>query len=401
MEKIEYKSEKGFNWSSKIMEFKLGINAARLLNTLIYKQNYWIDENGMVKLEEGYAFYITISNLQWETNMTPHAIGKAIKILKKSGLIKVKKRGLPAKNHYILNRKAIQNYDAKYKDEFEARFNKLIAKASKDRARFTEESNKFSKDRARFTEESNKISKEDMKFMEEFVSRSHKVSQSAEKSPTGELVLAPLESEFSTVTKNKNTNNKNTNNKTNKKKLTQGESEAEDVGFTDDEVEALCLYESSSLINDIEDDDFDVYENLEKQIIYVRSGIKTPKDFFETVLNKYLKKEFDGFRMSPEDEQLITDCVINNPMFENEDSDLEERLEDISVIREENPDVTDDEILDEMNFDDDEYTNQYAMVYEKLYWNIIKIKENKRAVRFGNLFVGIKEMSENYALSMA
>ena len=41
------------------------------------------------------------------------------------------------------------------------------------------------------------------------------------------------------------------------------------------------------------------------------------------------------------------------------------------------------------------------MVYEKLYWNIIKIKENKRAVRFGNLFVGIKEMSENYALSMA
>lgn len=386
MRKIEYDYGNNFNRSSKIMEFKLGIQSARLLSTLIYKYNYWLERKKITVLKEGWAFYITIPNLQGETNMKPYTIKKAIKQLKTSGLIKVKKIGLPAKNHYILNRSAIQKFDTKHKRAYKNWLDELYSKADEDSTRFMDNHTK--------------PSKESMKTFTKYISEHRIKPQLAEKSPTRELVSAQQEGELSTVTKNKNTNIKIAKNK----KLTQGNQVVEDDGFNDEEVAAMFSnledkYKNSK-IEYYDEDDLDYYANLEKLIKYTRSGVKSPKDFFEAVLNTYLKKEFDGFNMSEEDEQLIYDCIINNPLFESEYSDIEDRLEEISNIKRDNVGITDDDIYDLMEFNDWDFGRQYEMIVEKLDKNMVKIKKGDRKARFGNLFVGIKEMSENYAKDM-
>lgn len=385
MEKIEYKFEKGFNMSSKIMEHILGIEAARLLSTLIYKHNYWSGEGRFVRLKEGNAFYTTLSDLQVETNMKPYTIGKAIKKLEESRLMIVKKTGLPAKNHYILNKKNISKFDSKYKDEYLAWSEKLRSKSSEDRDRFTEHSSK--------------VRKEGTKLVAENHSESQLELQSREKSLTSKSVFNSQESELSNVTKNKITKNKITNNKKKKKEeLTQVTIENDSNEFSDDELIRMFPHESADRKQIQEDDcdeDFDIYEDLDMLLKDVILEIKTPKDFFETVNSKYLIKEFNGFTLSVEDELLIYDCIINNPLFEN---DIEETREMICKFKQENDDISDSEVYDLIDFDD--VFDQYDMVLEKLYWNIMKIKEGERIARFGNLFVGIKEMSNNYALAI-
>lgn len=389
MEKIEYKFEKGFNKSSKIMEFELGIEAARLLNTLIYKHNYWSEKGKYVNLKEGNAFYVTISDLQVETNMKPYTISKAIKKLRNSGLITVFKIGLPAKNHYILNEKEILKFESKYKDDYEAWSVKLRSKSIEDINRFNEQSKR--------------ISKEGAKFVSENRSESHLDHQSSEKSPTGSSILNPQEGKLLNVTKNKHTKNKITNNrKPKKEELTLGEPEQDNHEFSQEELICMMSLENTDckkIHDDSDDEDFDIYDDLDILLKSVLLEIRTPDDFFETVLNKYLSKEFDGFRMSVKDELFIYDCIINNPLFDNEEYDIEEKRKMIINIRQENDDISDREIYDLINFD--EIDNQYIMILEKLYWNIMKIKDGKRIARFGNLFVGIREMSDNYTLVMS
>ncbi len=227
--KIVQEFEKGFNRSSKIMEYKIGIDAARLLNTLIYKHNYWIDEDRMVKLEEGEAFWITIPNLQGETNMKPFTIKKAIKNLEKLKLIEVYRRGVPSKNHYILNREAILGFDDRYKNEYEDWLNKLYVKAVEDRSRFPEQSNK--------------ISDEEEALLKKNTSAALIVPQSAEKSPTSEIDSTPLVSEYSTVTNNKSTKNKITYNTTNR--INAVEDEIDLYDYSDELTEAILALQAA------------------------------------------------------------------------------------------------------------------------------------------------------------
>ncbi len=187
IEKITHEFEKGFNRSSKIMENKLGIDAARLLNTLIYKHNYCLSENRMINVRGKQGYYITISNLQMETNLNPYSISKALKKLKKEKLIEVHKIGLPAVNHYVINGYAINKFEKDHVKDYEEWIKKLSEDAKTDRKRFSTQSIAENQPAALI------------------------VPQSAKISTTGELNSSPLVSEFSTVTNNKNTKNKNTN----------------------------------------------------------------------------------------------------------------------------------------------------------------------------------------------
>ena len=135
---ITFESKKGFNKSSKIIAFKLGVNASLILSSLIYKHNYWFSENRLINICDESYFYITYLNLEAETMIKQSAIKTAVIELKKAGLIKVERKGLPATNHYHLNECAINDFEAKYEDEYIdwAEGLKSIAKA--DRRRFDE-----------------------------------------------------------------------------------------------------------------------------------------------------------------------------------------------------------------------------------------------------------------------
>jgi len=189
-EKIEHKFSKGFNRSSKVLEHKIGINAARLLNTLIYKHNYWLeDERESTFINGKRAFYIIIPNLQVETNLSKDPIQKAIKKLVAENLIEVHKKGIPSKNYYIVNGEAIYKLERDHAKIYEKWGESIYIGAKNDRKRFDS--------RTKNTPESLCLQQLDVK------------------QPTSELKNGPLVSGFSTVTNNKSTNNKTTNNLTN------------------------------------------------------------------------------------------------------------------------------------------------------------------------------------------
>jgi|TARA_B110000114_G_scaffold171456_1_gene197303 hypothetical protein len=132
---ITFESKKGFNKSSKIIAFKLGVNASLILSSLIYKHNYWFSKNKLINMCDEPYFFITYLNLEAETLIKQSAIKKAIIELKKTGLIKVKRKGLPATNHYHLNECAINDFEAKYEHEYLewTKGLKSIAKADRER----------------------------------------------------------------------------------------------------------------------------------------------------------------------------------------------------------------------------------------------------------------------------
>lgn len=183
---IIQKNTKGFNRSSKIMEHKLGINESRLLNTLIYKHNYWNSEGELIKIDKGWGFYITIPNLQGETNLSPSVIKRCIDALKKYGLIEVYRKGIPAKNHYVLNKQAIESFDEKHESEYESWIDSLGYKAEADRSRF---------ERRRG-------------INVDITSVPHIESQLGQNDPTGEVKMTQQEGSKTCVTNNKKTNNK-------------------------------------------------------------------------------------------------------------------------------------------------------------------------------------------------
>ena len=189
-EKIEHKFVKGFNRSSKVLEHKIGINAARLLNTLIYKHNYWLeDERESPFINGKRAFYITIPNLQVETNLSKSPIQKATKKLVAENLIEVHRIGTPSKNYYIVNGEAINKLESDHAEVYEKWCESIYIGAINDRKRFDSSSKK--------------------------TPGSLCLPQLDVKQSTSELKNRPLDSDFSSVTNNKTTNNKITKNSTN------------------------------------------------------------------------------------------------------------------------------------------------------------------------------------------
>ena len=84
----------------------VGIEAALFLSDLISKREYF-SERG--ELEDGW-FFNTQENIEKDTTLSEFQQRKAISILVEKGFITIKKMGIPAKNHFIINDDLLLNY---------------------------------------------------------------------------------------------------------------------------------------------------------------------------------------------------------------------------------------------------------------------------------------------------
>ena len=96
---------------NKELAKQIGLHEVVLLADLISKEQYFIDNN---QLNEGY-FFNTAKNIQADTTLTSHQQRKAIKKLKKLGIIETKLVGIPAKQHFkIMTNKLLSYFNTSY-----------------------------------------------------------------------------------------------------------------------------------------------------------------------------------------------------------------------------------------------------------------------------------------------
>ena len=87
---------------NKQLAQQVGLNAAVLLADLISKEEYFIS-NGMT---DGW-FFNTEDNIEKDTTLNPYLQRKCIKILKEKNFIKVKRKGIPAKQYFKINEEQV------------------------------------------------------------------------------------------------------------------------------------------------------------------------------------------------------------------------------------------------------------------------------------------------------
>ena len=253
------------------MEYKLGINEARLLSMLCYKHNYFHEVKEFKNINGKPAFWITIPNIQAETNIKPYAISKAIKKLEKQKLIEVHKIGIPAKNHFIVNGEAINKFEKDHCEAYESWIAEINHKAQNDRDRFDALIETFPP--------------KDYENEVENGAVSHIESQSRENSTTSDAKTQPLVSEYSTVTNNKQTNNKIIKINTN---LT---SEGEEDSFIDEELTELI----SSFIYD-NDDQGMVHERV---FLFLKSLVPGLSNFRESHIDSIMIDRISEYSLDP------------------------------------------------------------------------------------------------------
>jgi hypothetical protein len=95
-------SSSAFIVLNKQLAKQVGLKEAVLLADLISKEEYFIS-NGMT---DGW-FFNTEANIEKDTTLTPYQQRKCIKTLKKEGLIEVKRKGIPAKQHFKINEQLV------------------------------------------------------------------------------------------------------------------------------------------------------------------------------------------------------------------------------------------------------------------------------------------------------
>jgi len=367
----------------------IGLNPAILLDFLIYKYDYFINvRKDYEMMGKHKAFYITYGNIEEGTGIKESNLGRKrklnpIQVLVDAGLIMKKtiQRGYLKQTYFTVFFKNINvAYDKAVELQNFRRDEKKSLKEEKFKLMMASENNSLGS------------------FLESNIEELKNTPK-----PNDNLILHndsmdTVENSASKVQNIHITKNKITKNKKNKNQLTQEkESNEDDSPFTEEEINNMLNpnYSRRSILNfeDIEEDLFDP-QLLYKAIIKTRTGAQKPLDFFNTIVNGILKDEFKGFKMSVEDELLIYDAIVNNPIFELENEDIEERDEEIEFLRIENENITQEEI----DFDEELYEHLYNHLWEKILNNCYRIIDGKLNARFGNIFVGVKEMSENYAL---
>ena len=91
-------SSSAFLVLNKELARQVGLKEAVLLADLISKEEYFI-ANGMT---DGW-FFNTEANIERDTTLTPYQQRNCLKTLKASGLIEVKRKGIPAKQYFKIN----------------------------------------------------------------------------------------------------------------------------------------------------------------------------------------------------------------------------------------------------------------------------------------------------------
>jgi hypothetical protein len=88
---------------NKVFLTSLGIEASVVLSHLYQQQNYFKEKN---QLKDG-MFFCTIKNLSCHTTLSYHQISKVIATLVKWEIVKVVRKGIPAKLHFKINESQI------------------------------------------------------------------------------------------------------------------------------------------------------------------------------------------------------------------------------------------------------------------------------------------------------
>ncbi|MEZ7500809.1 hypothetical protein QO200_19005 [Flavobacterium sp. Arc3] len=372
---------------------QIGLEAVVLLEFLVDKYDYFIvKQSKYTMIDKNKAFYITYHDIEEATCINTSKLGRKSKSNPIEILI----------NKGLIMKKTIQLTHLKttYYTLFFAKIEKAYdsALAAQNKRRKEEKEAKELKKK--------KLLESTNKGIDDFLEIN--LSELKNSSNPNDSLILQNDSMETVKTSALNMQNKPiTNNKRNKrmykkKKLTSESLIEEDYEFTEKQLEDM-LGENyfrapgiNSTIYDDEDGLINHSDHLYTLIIETRRSIKTPQVFFDEIVNVIFKDKFKGFKMSIKDELLIYDALINNPLFEDEDDDIIARDNAIVVLRNEYNTITEEEILEEIEFDEDKYDIQYNMVWEKILKNCTRIREGKLEARFGNIFVGVREFSANY-----
>ncbi len=198
--KIKYE----FIASSKVIRYKMKPQAADVLATLIYKQEYWESEDKMTNYNGVKYFYVSHSDIEEETCLGKQVIKRAMKTLINEGLIDSKRQGLGKPNLYYVNTPKVEAYIKNHEAEYKAWRLKI--------------------------REQNKATP--------FIS-----SLIGENDTSGSIKLTSLEVSKSPTTKNKNTKNKTTNNTTNR--INAVELEIDLYDYVDELTEAVLALQEA------------------------------------------------------------------------------------------------------------------------------------------------------------
>ena len=90
---------------NKELARQIGLKEAVLLADLISKEEYFI-ANGMT---DGW-FFNTEANIEKDTTLTAYQQRKALKSLKKVGIIETKRKGVPAKQYFKINEELVVKF---------------------------------------------------------------------------------------------------------------------------------------------------------------------------------------------------------------------------------------------------------------------------------------------------
>ena len=258
--------DKGFSRGSKIMAHLLGLNTTILLNEMVSWHNYNIMEGEFMDFNGKKGFYYTHTKMQIDTSLGKGVIKRSIKKLEAFGLIEIKGAGTPRKNYYILNQAAIQEFESKHMEEYEAKCAKINNAAGKDKERFDQ------------YYESDKLGSKEENDPSALI-----IPKIGQNDPTSESKLIQLDGSKWTVSNN-NINNKNiiTTNLT---------SEGEEDSLIDEELTELI----SSFIYD-NDDQGMVHERV---FLFLKSLVPGLSNFHESTYDAILIDRISEYSLNP------------------------------------------------------------------------------------------------------
>ncbi|WP_165732385.1 hypothetical protein [Polaribacter sp. 20A6] len=382
-----------FGTYNKPFAINMGMDAALVLNLLIDKYDYWVEEKGEFKNYGKYkAFYITYKDLSENgeivsmSKLNRKSGNNPLEILEKAKLIK--------RYHEWNNLKRVIYYVLFFENIIKAFEDSLTNLKEKRRIEGeVMKSKKIEQDKERGGEIDN--------FLKEYGLEGQKSLNLSDSKKLQNNSTETIRKAASKLQKTPITKNRKTKNEKKKKKLTKEEGDnAVENDFSEEELDRMVNHEKYGEVNiyncdESKDDDFDT--NLLYDMIFeTRRGFKSVECFFDFIVNVVLKEEFNGFRMSSEDGLLIYEAIVNNPMFKLEDEDIEERDEEMEYLKSQNKDELEENLECMVDLNEERYEHLYNDLCEKIRKNCLRIKKGKLKARFGNIFVGVKEFSENY-----
>lgn len=98
-------SNNGYIQTNKLLCRLLGVYEAILIGEFVAEYEYY-ESKGM--LLEDDSFFSTIENVEHNTSLNEFTQRKAIKHLCEQGILKVKRKGIPAKRYIYINQKRLE-----------------------------------------------------------------------------------------------------------------------------------------------------------------------------------------------------------------------------------------------------------------------------------------------------